>query len=123
MAEFRYETIQVSLPAGTPAGTHQVDQALDTAYEKAVGVTAYVDKDGGIETFQIGVRDDTNTYVSLANRRHLEAGIECPKPLRATPISIPNKSQKVSVLVALTEPLVSALSMDMVFTLERPNRA
>ncbi|RSK24194.1 hypothetical protein [Hymenobacter metallilatus] len=120
MAETRSQSLKVILPAGTPTGTYQpVSEALDSTYARATGVVAYANNRGGLTQFQLGIHDDTATYVSQCNSQHLEAGIDCPKPLRNTPVAIVNRNQRITVQVYVPELLTDTLDVDVVFTLER----
>lgn len=120
MAQQRYQTLNISYPAGTTAGTYSNNLVLDTQYERATGVTVYENVGGGIPYTQMQVRDDVNTHVSKTNTKHLQAGIDCPKQLRATPVSIRCSGEKVYVDVTISDTLTDVLSLDVVFTLERP---
>lgn len=116
---FRSQTINVTLPAGTGPGQYNFPEVLDSEYSRAIGVTAYVNSNGGISFFQMGIQDDTATYASLANSKLYEAGIDCPKPAHLTPVNIRTNGAKVTVMVKVPTVLVDELNVDMVFTLER----
>jgi hypothetical protein len=115
-------TYTLVLPAGTPAGTYERQTILDSTYQRASGVVAYVTKDGGVPGTKLGLRDDTAVYVSPTHMDHLRAGVDCPKRDRLTPVNIVCNNTNLTVQAVLPYSLASELNIDVVFQLERDAR-
>ena len=120
--ENRTFTFTLTLPAGTAAGTYEQRTVLDTTYQRATGVAAYVTKDGGVASTKLGLRDDTAVYVSPTHLDYLRAGIDCPKRERLTPVNIACNGTNLTVQIVLPYALSSDQEVDVVFQLERNAR-
>lgn len=121
--ENRTFTAPLIIPAGTSPGTYEVKTKLDSQYKRATGVVAYVNNDGGLPSFQLGLRSDAQVYVSPTNASYLMAGLDCPKAQRLTPVNILCDNTNITIQVVVPALLASDLNVDMVFMLERPDRA
>jgi hypothetical protein len=115
----RTQTITVLLPAGTPAGTYEEKDILDTKYKRANGFATYVNKDGGVPNFKVGLRNDGAVFASPTNVTYFTASAACPKRDRLTPVAIACDNQNLTVQLVLPAPLTDDLNMDVVFNLER----
>jgi hypothetical protein len=114
----RTDTINVVFPAGKPAGTYTVKGILDSQYTRATGVVGYINsKPDSLPTFQLGLRNDSDVFIPPTNISHVLAGIDCPKPDRLTPVSIPCDNRNLQVNIILPVALDSELSLDVVFEL------
>jgi len=109
-------------PANTSAGNYEEKTVLDTTYQRASGIVAYVNSDGGVSNAKLGLRNDTAVYVSPTHIDYLRAGLDCPKRDRLTPVNIACDGTNLTVQLVLAGPLTSELSVDVVFQLERNAR-
>jgi len=121
-ASIRTFTETISLPSGTPAGLRELKTTLDAEYDHASGVVTYINKDGGIPSFKLGLRDDTAVYATPTNANFYSASLDCPKNQRLTPVTIPCTGRQLTIQLDLSAPLTSELNVDVVFALEAANR-
>ena len=66
-------TATFTFPAGTPAGQYEKTTVLDNRFNRANGVAAYVNSDGGAPNFKIGLRSDSDVYVQPTNVEYFKA--------------------------------------------------
>ena len=66
--EYKYYTRIISLPSGTPIGSHAIKFTLPTEMDTCEGVcaTEYADPNHGanFEQFAIGLKDDTREFIN-----------------------------------------------------------
>jgi hypothetical protein len=120
--ENRTFTANFKFAAGKSAGIYEVKTELDSQYDRANGVAVYLNKTGGITTFQLGLRSDTQTFVQPTNVAYFQADAACPKTQRMTRVSILCDKTATTITVVLPEPLTEDLDVDVVFELERADR-
>jgi hypothetical protein len=82
----------------------------------------YLNKTGGIPTFQLGLRSDTQTFAQPTNVAYFQADAACPKAQRMTPVSILCDKTPTTITVVLPQALQEDLNVDVVFELERADR-
>lgn len=115
-------TATLNLPAGTNAGTYEQKAVLDSQYDRANGLVVYRNQTGGLETFQLGLRSNSEVYAQPTNIKYFEADASCPKAQRLTPFYILCDKTDVIFQLVLPETLTEDLSVDVVFELERADR-
>ena len=111
-------TSTFTFPAGTTAGQYEKTTVLDSRYDRANGVAAYVNSDGGVPSFKLGLRSDADVYVQPTNVEYFKADASCPKNQRMTSINILCDKQNVFVQFTFPQTLESAFNVDVVFELE-----
>jgi len=122
MLQNRTFTATFKLPAGTLPGTYEDKTILDTMYKRAAGVCAYVVKDAGVPSIKIGLRDETEVYVTPTHIDYLRAGVDCPKRERMTPVNIECAGRNLQVQFVVPYALEGPFEVDVVFQLERDAR-
>lgn len=115
----RFQTKTITIPSGTAAGSDERSFDLDRAYANAKGVCVFVNKDGGLpgSTFQFGLRDDTNTIVEKTNAKFFQAGVDCAKSQRMTPVDIAITGRVNTIMLTWPATLTTDLVIDVVFEL------
>ena len=113
----RTQTFAVTFPANTPAGTQEKTIQLDRKYAGTNGLAVYVNSGGGVSYVRLGLRDDNRDLQNLTNVQFYQAGIDCPKPARFTPVDAVADGTNLYVQVQIPETLTAELNLDVVFNL------
>lgn len=113
----RNQSFPINFPIGTN-GNQEVMIVLDRKYARATGIMVLVGSLGGATFVRVGLRDESSTILDPTNSKFLEAGVECPKPARWTPMDIPANGSNMYVQIQLPYALSSALQLDVVFLLQ-----
>ncbi|MFD3001438.1 hypothetical protein ACFS7Z_13785 [Pontibacter toksunensis] len=111
------QTVTVVLPAGTPAGVHEVTEILDTQYQQCVGVAVYETSNGGVPNYKIGLRDDTQTYQMNTHRDDWVSSTDVAPDERYKSLDLPVNGSRLTIRTQLQAALTSELSYDIVFRL------
>lgn len=119
MATSRNQSFSVILASGTTAGTYDTTIVLDRKYAASTGWAVYMNGLGGLTYVEIGLRDDTTDILNPTNSKFLEAGIDCPKTARLTPVQLICDGTNLYVQVKTSATLTSDLKMNVVFSLQK----
>ncbi|WP_299760876.1 hypothetical protein [uncultured Pontibacter sp.] len=117
MSQSRSQTLTVTYPVGTAAGTYNDSVVLDEQYSECQGVAAYESGNGGIPNYKIGLKDSSDTYQEQTHKDDWIVSTDVAPSQRIKPITPPIRGQKLTVVTQIPEVLTAELSYDIVFKL------
>lgn len=120
---YKYHRVDVELPINTTAGTLTPDFQLDKEYDTIEGVMAIKIEDGGIPSYNVGLRDADRSYVDLIDIEAWDntSGV-APKD-QFIELNIPAHTNKYFIAINHSATLTAVLKFQLVLKLSKPKNA
>jgi hypothetical protein len=115
----KLQTVNFTLPAGTPAGIYNVPRTeLIAGYDRLTGIATYVNLNPQVE-FQIAIKDEGEIHQDFTNYRDYTASQSLDFRKRYKPFDIQARGVSMKLEIKVITTLVQPLNVDFVFRLER----
>lgn len=118
MNDFRYQAIDITVPAGTDGATSYTVE-MDPNYRFITGLAVTEKADGGIASYDLAFADDTRTYHDYVDKRFFIADTGVAVNDRFKDVQIENSKQRFRIRVSPDAVTASPIRFQMVFRLAK----
>lgn len=122
MSRIKEQTVDVVIAAGSD-GIIDTKVELDSAFTHCTGIVCYEVSNGGLNTYDIALMDDTGTHQDFSNKRHLIPGDGVALDDRFLTKDIENRKQNLKIKTKLPAATTAELRYQMIFRLEKVENA